>query len=87
MTVTPRLEEEVRYDQFFQSSRNGLATDNFGGGKGIELIPFQNTEVIVGIPGFLKRNMPRNTDGFGRLAVPGQVSAALRATKSTATTS
>src|ERR1039458_6130119 len=65
VTVTPRLEEEVRYDQFFQSSRNGLATDNFGAGKGIELIPFQDTEVIVGIPGFQKRNMPRNTDGFG----------------------
>ena len=64
VTVTPRLEEEVRYDQFFQSSRNGLATDNFGGGKGIELIPFQSTEVIVGVPAFLKRNIPRNTDGF-----------------------
>ena len=64
MTVTPRLEEEVRYDQLFQSSRNGLATDNFGGGKGMELIPFQNTEVIIGVPAFLKRNMPRNTDGF-----------------------
>jgi hypothetical protein len=65
VTVTPRLEEEVRYDQFFQSMRDGVATDNFGAGKGIELIPFQNTEVIVGIPGFEKRNMPRNTDGFG----------------------
>ena len=64
VTVTPRLEEELRYDQFFQSSRNGLATDNFGGGKGIELIPFRNTEVIIGVPAFLKRNMPRNTDGF-----------------------
>jgi len=64
VTVTPRLEEEVRYDQFFQSSRDGLATDNFGGGKGIELIPFQNTEVIIGVPAFLKRNIPRNTDGF-----------------------
>src|ERR1700751_3684916 len=64
VTVTPRLEEEVRYDQFFPSARNGLATDNFGGGKGIELIPFQNTEVIIGVPAFLKRNMPRNTDGF-----------------------
>ncbi|MGA6970814.1 MAG: hypothetical protein WBY93_04235 [Candidatus Binatus sp.] len=65
VTVTPRLEEEVRYDQFFESMRDGLATDNFGAGKGIELIPFQNTEVIVGIPGFQKRNKPRNTDGFG----------------------
>src|SRR5208283_4877605 len=64
VTVTPRLEEEVRYDQFFQSSRDGLATDNFGGGKGIELIPFQNAEVIIGVPAYLSRNMPRGTDGF-----------------------
>src|SRR5208283_4471879 len=65
VTVTPRLEEEVRYDQLFQSSKNGLATDNFGNGKGLELIPFQATEIIVGMPRFLKRNMPRNTDGLG----------------------
>jgi hypothetical protein len=65
VTVTPRLEQEVRYDQFSQSAQNGLAIDNFGGGKGIELIPERHTEVIVGIPAFLKRNIPRNTDGFG----------------------
>jgi len=65
VTVTPRLEQEVRYDQLFQSSKNGLATDNFGNGKGLELIPFQATEIIVGIPPFLKRNIQRNTDGFG----------------------
>jgi hypothetical protein len=64
VTVTPRLEEEVRYDQLFQSSKNGLATDNFGNGKGLELIPFQNTEVIIGMPAYLSRNMPRGTDGF-----------------------
>jgi hypothetical protein len=65
VTVTPRLEQEVRYDQYFQSARNGLAIDNFGGGKGVEVIPQEHTEVIAGIPPFLKRNMPRNTDGFG----------------------
>ncbi len=64
VTVTPRLEEEVRYDQLFQSSRNGLATDNFGNGKGLELIPFQSTEIIVGMPAYLNRNTPKNTDGF-----------------------
>src|SRR6266851_5790270 len=42
ITVTPRLEEEFRYDQFWQSQSHGLATDNFGGGKGLELIPFEN---------------------------------------------
>src|SRR5271169_4161545 len=46
VTVTPRLEEEVRYDQFWQANPHGVATDNFGGGKGLELIPFQNTEII-----------------------------------------
>jgi hypothetical protein len=34
VTVTPRLEEEFRYDQFWQANPYGQATDNFGGGKG-----------------------------------------------------
>src|SRR5579859_214960 len=50
VTVTPRLEEEFRYDQFWQGNQKGVATDNFGGGKGLELIPFQNTEIILGVP-------------------------------------
>ncbi|MGO9606809.1 MAG: hypothetical protein ACLQAT_26035 [Candidatus Binataceae bacterium] len=64
VTVTPRLEQEVRYDQYFQSAKNGLAIDNFGGGKGLELIPEEHIETIIGMPAFLKRNDPRNTDGF-----------------------
>lgn len=55
-TVTPRLEQEYRYDQFWQSNPNGVATDNFGGGKGLELIPFQNTEVILGVPAWIAHN-------------------------------
>jgi hypothetical protein len=53
VTVTPRLEEEVRYDQFFQSLPHGKTTDNYGGGKGLELIPFQNTELILGFPAWI----------------------------------
>jgi hypothetical protein len=56
VTVTPRLEEEFRYDQFWQANPNGLATDNFGGGKGLELIPFQNTEIILGVPAWIAHN-------------------------------
>ncbi|MGH8014337.1 MAG: hypothetical protein ACREQ4_17750 [Candidatus Binataceae bacterium] len=56
VTVTPRLEEELRYDQFWQSRPHGVATDNFGGGKGLELIPFQNIEVILGIPAWIAHN-------------------------------
>src|SRR5277367_1210194 len=34
VTVTPRLEEEYRWDQFFQSMRDSVWTNNFGAGKG-----------------------------------------------------
>ncbi len=67
VTVTPRLEQEVRYDQFWEARAHGLSIDNFGGGKGLELIPEAHTEVIIGMPPFLKRNKPRNTNGFGDL--------------------
>jgi hypothetical protein len=56
VTVTPRLEEEIRYDQFWQANPHGVATDNFGGGKGLELIPFQNTEIILGVPAYIAHN-------------------------------
>jgi hypothetical protein len=56
VTVTPRLEEEFRYDQFWQANPYGQATDNFGGGKGLELIPFQNTEIILGVPAWIAHN-------------------------------
>jgi hypothetical protein len=50
VTVTPRLEEEFRYDQVWQARPYGEAEDVYGNGKGLELIPFQNTEIILGIP-------------------------------------
>jgi hypothetical protein len=56
VTVTPRLEEEYRYDQLWQAQPHGKALDNFGGTKGLELIPFQNTEIILGVPGWVAHN-------------------------------
>jgi hypothetical protein len=56
VTVSPRLLEQYRYDQFFQSQPHGTAIDNFGGSKGLELIPFQNTEVILGQPAWIAHN-------------------------------
>jgi hypothetical protein len=70
VTVTPRLEEELRYDQLWQQNAHGVATDNFGAGKGLELIPFQNTEVILGVPawvahnGHIKHGPDVDTDGW-----------------------
>src|SRR4029077_7470851 len=56
VTVTPRLEEEYRYDQLWQAQPHGTALDNFGANKGLELIPFQNTEIILGVPGWIAHN-------------------------------
>lgn len=56
MTVTPRLEEEFRYDQYWEGLSHGKAIDNFGAGKGLELIPWENVEVILGIPAWIARN-------------------------------
>jgi hypothetical protein len=56
VTVTPRLEEEYRYDQLWQAQPHGSAIDNFGGSKGLELIPCDDTEIILGVPGWIAHN-------------------------------
>jgi hypothetical protein len=56
VTVTPRLEEELRYDQYWEGNQYGQATDNFGDSKGLELIPFENVEIILGVPGWIAHN-------------------------------
>ena len=67
-TTTPRLEEEYRYDQFWQTNAKGITTNNYGGGKGLELIPFEKVEVIFNVPPYLVHNDPRVHDGFGDVA-------------------
>src|SRR5438552_9315524 len=59
VTVTPRLEQEYRYDQSWQNRPKGVDIDNYGGGKGLELIPTENTEVILGVPAYLTRTTPK----------------------------
>jgi hypothetical protein len=48
-TVTPRLEEEFRSDITWTPTAEGNNL-NYGGGKGLELIPTEHTEVILGVP-------------------------------------
>jgi hypothetical protein len=67
-TTTPRLEEEYRYDQLWQTNAKGITTNNYDGGKGLELIPFEKVEVIFNVPPYLVHNDPRVRDGFGDVA-------------------
>src|SRR5690348_3164972 len=66
-TTTPRLEEEFRYDIGTQSTASGDVT-NFGGSKGLELIPTEHTELIVGLPAYISHENPKIRDGFGDMA-------------------
>lgn len=65
-TVTPRLEEEYRYDIFWQTNNSGITSENYGGGKGAELIPAERIELIfVAPPAYIVHNNPAVRDGFG----------------------
>lgn len=68
-TTTPRLEEEYRYDQLWQLNKRGFTTSNFGGGKGLELIPFEKVEVILSVPPYLAHQDSAVRDGFGDLSL------------------
>jgi len=67
-TTTPRLQEGPRYDQRWQVNTKGVTTDNYDGGKGLELIPFEKVEVIFNVPPYLAHNDPAVHDGFGDVA-------------------
>src|SRR5215813_8723562 len=67
-TTTPRLEEEYRYDQLWTVNAKSVATNNYDGGKGLELIPTEKVEVIFNIPPYLEHHNPKVQDGFGDVA-------------------
>jgi hypothetical protein len=67
-TTTPRLEEEYRYDQTWQENAKGITTNNYDGGKGLELIPFEKVEVIFNIPLYIDHNSPSVKNGWGDAA-------------------
>jgi hypothetical protein len=73
VTVTPRLEQEFRFDFYGQqngtgSQGNGQQIDNYGGPGGIrvELIPAYNWEVILASPPYETASGPKGSaDGWG----------------------
>lgn len=69
-TVTPRLEQEYRYDQYQEFTQNGAEINNYFAGKGLELIPTTTNEILINVPAFQQR-LPQGTSkvtpatGFG----------------------
>jgi hypothetical protein len=64
-TVTPRLEEEFRYDALVSAAPNGTLSENYGNGRGLEIIPEAHTELILGVPPYIVHNSPKQRDGAG----------------------
>lgn len=64
-TITPRLEQEIRYDIFWQQQAAGYYAENYGGSKGLELIPADKIEVLVNAPPYLVHNNPKQINGWG----------------------
>lgn len=67
-TTTPRLLEQLRFDIVTQPKK-GYETTNFGGGKGLELIPFGNTEILISTPPFVTHDKPGVQDGIGDMSL------------------
>lgn len=64
VTVTPRLEQELRTDFVHSYDTKGFAIWNYGNGKGLELIPERHTEIIINMPPFYNHSNGAQ-DGFG----------------------
>jgi len=64
-TVTPRLEQEYRFDDQRQTHNNNEVTQNFGVNKGLEIIPAKNFEVILAVPLYIENNPDPAQDRFG----------------------
>lgn len=64
-TVTPRLEQEFRFDIDWQTANSGITSENYDGGKGLELIPSRHIELLINLPPYLVHNNPNIADGFG----------------------
>lgn len=65
VTITPRLEQEFRFDMFRQSQPDNTIQDNFGGSKGLEIIPERHIELLVNLPPYVTHNGGSVPDGYG----------------------
>ena len=64
VTVTPRLEQELRTDFVHYYNTSGHEIWNYGNSKGLELIPEKHIELLFNVPPFFDRTNGE-PDGFG----------------------
>lgn len=65
VTVTPRLEQEIRSDFVRQTNSKLQETWNYGNSKGLEVIPQRRIELLFNFPPFISHQAGAGNDGFG----------------------
>jgi hypothetical protein len=65
VTVTPRLEQELRADFVRQIAPALTETWVYDNGKGLELIPASRVELLFNLPPYFRHNTPATKDGWG----------------------
>jgi hypothetical protein len=68
----PMLIQVFRADFDRQITPTGATTWNLGSGKGLNLIPFANTEFDIYYPPYLTHSAPTTIDGFGDMSFLGK---------------
>jgi hypothetical protein len=61
--------QQFRFDSFYQEAPGGIWTDEYGGSKGLEIIPNTRMEAQVGIPPYFFHEAPNMPDGFGDVSI------------------
>ena len=72
VTVTPRLDQELRMDFVHQYNPKGFAVWNYSNSKGLELILERPIEILINLPPFFNRSNGEE-DGFGDLSFNSKV--------------
>jgi hypothetical protein len=67
VTVTPRLEQELRTDFTHETLNTTKGLWNYGNSKGLEFIPERHIEILVNVPPFFNRSNGAS-DGFGDMS-------------------
>lgn len=72
VTVTPRLEQELRADFVRQIAPKLTDTWVIDNGKGLELIPAERVELLFNLPPYTEHNTPATKDGWGDVSFLGK---------------
>ena len=65
VTSSPRLEQEFRFDAL----RQGSVTDVYGAGRGLDIIPAERVQIVLGAPPYVVHHGSELRDGIGDVSL------------------